>query len=84
MLAEIDYCVENEFVTSPEDFLNRRVRIGFLDQNLYRDCVVTVSNRMQTLFDWDNEQRQVAESRALEYYQGFMDFDGQNKRRQNQ
>ena len=51
--VEIAYCIKEEFVKKPIDFLARRVGICFLDKKLALDCVDGVCEEMGKILFWD-------------------------------
>jgi glycerol-3-phosphate dehydrogenase len=54
--VEIAYCIKEEFVKKPIDFLARRVGICFLDKKLARDCVNVVCEEMGKILCWDEKK----------------------------
>ena len=54
--AEIEYCIKEEFVQKPIDFLARRVGLCFLDKNLALECVDVVCLEMGKILFWDEKR----------------------------
>ena len=71
LLAEVDYSVNHEFVTTPVDFLTRRVRIGFLDDARYRECIRVVASRLSFLFSWNQAEEEEQVRAAYDYFKAF-------------
>lgn len=68
-LSELDYCIDNEFVAKPNDFLLRRTSLGFIDQELAKYYVPAVVSHMKGKLGWDEvyaskEERESIESLA--------------------
>lgn len=70
--AEIIYCIENEFVKYPIDFLSRRVRVAFLNKNSCLECVDIVCNIMKDYLSWDEkryeDEKEVAKKEINELF----------------
>jgi len=54
--AEIEYCIKEEFVEKPIDFLARRVGLCFLDKKLALNCVDVVCEEMGKILFWDGKK----------------------------
>ena len=54
--AEIEYCIKEEFVEKPIDFLARRVGLCFLDKKLALSCVDVVCEEMGKILFWDEKR----------------------------
>lgn len=54
--VEIEYCLEEEFVQKPMDFLARRVGICFLNKTLAQECVEVVCTEMSKFLSWDKQR----------------------------
>ncbi len=54
--VEIDYCIKEEFVEKPIDFLARRVGLCFVNKKLSLDCVDVVCERMGEILFWDEKR----------------------------
>lgn len=54
--AEIEYCIKEEFVEKPIDFLARRVGLCFLDKELVLSCVDVVCEEMGKILFWDEKR----------------------------
>jgi glycerol-3-phosphate dehydrogenase len=54
--AQISYCITNEFVKKPIDFLSRRIALCFVNKKLALNCIDTVCDEMGNLLSWDEEQ----------------------------
>ncbi len=54
--AEILYCVDNEFVKKPLDFLVRRVDLALIDVRSAKKSLKVVTKVLQTRFGWDEEK----------------------------
>ena len=65
--AEIAYCITNEFVKKPIDFLSRRISISFVNKKLALDCVDAVSDEIGNLLFWDDEMLKKEKFECKEY-----------------
>lgn len=55
--AEIEYCIKEEFVKKPVDFLARRIGLCFINKKLALECVEAVCEEMENILYWDNEEK---------------------------
>ena len=54
--VEIEYCIKNEFVKKPIDFLSRRIGLCFVNKKLAIECVDVVCVEMGKIFFWDEKR----------------------------
>ena len=64
--AEIEYCIKEEFVEKPIDFLARRVGLCFLDKKLALSCVDVVCEEMGKILFWDEKRVEKEKSESKE------------------
>ena len=69
--AEIIYCIKEEFVEKPIDFLSRRVGLCFLDKKLALDCVDVVCEEMGKILFWDDEKIEKENKECKEYINNY-------------
>ncbi|MDZ7820157.1 MAG: FAD-dependent oxidoreductase [Aliarcobacter sp.] len=65
--AEIIYCIENEFVKKPIDFLARRVGVCFVHKEASLSCVDVVCQEMTKLYNWDEKETKFQINETKEY-----------------
>lgn len=54
--AEVVYCIKNEFVQKPLDFLVRRTTLALIDKNAAKEILEKVLNIMQEELSWSDER----------------------------
>lgn len=54
--AEVIYCIRNEFVQKPLDFLVRRTSLALIDKHAAKELIEKVSVIMQEELSWSNEK----------------------------
>lgn len=54
--SELDYCIENEYVTKTNDFLIRRKSIGFVNYLLSKEYIESVSSYLAAKNGWTQDQ----------------------------
>lgn len=64
IMAEVQFCYENELAVSLEDILSRRIRLGFVHQAQCLDAAPRASRLLQNLGHWDTV-RGAAEVKAI-------------------
>ena len=64
--AEIEYCIKEEFVEKPIDFLARRVGLCFFDKKLALSCVDVVCEEMGKILFWDEKRVEKEKSESKE------------------
>jgi glycerol-3-phosphate dehydrogenase len=69
--AEIDYCIKEEFVEKPIDFLARRVGLCFVNKKLSLDCVDVVCERMAELLFWDEKRLENEKMESKDYISAY-------------
>ena len=65
--AEIEYCIKEEFVEKPIDFLARRIGLCFVNKKLSLDCVDVVCERMAELLFWDEKRLENEKMESKDY-----------------
>lgn len=69
--AEIEYCMKEEFVEKPIDFLSRRVGLCFIDKKLALDCVDVVCAEMGKILFWDEKRIQKENKETIKYIKSY-------------
>ena len=69
--AEIEYCIKEEFVEKPIDFLARRVGLCFLDKKLALSCVDVVCEEMGKILFWDEKRVKKENFECKEYINNY-------------
>ena len=69
--VEIIYCIENEFVKKPVDFLSRRIGLCFIDKKASLFCIDVVCQEMAKLYNWDEKEIEVQKKEAIEYIENY-------------
>ena len=69
--AEIEYCIKEEFVEKPIDFLARRVGLCFLDKELVLSCVDVVCEEMGKILFWDEEKIENEKMECKEFINNY-------------
>ena len=69
--AEIEYCIKEEFVEKPIDFLARRVGLCFLDKKLALSCVDVVCEEMGKILFWDEKRVEKEKFECKEYVNNY-------------
>ncbi|MBU0924612.1 FAD-dependent oxidoreductase [bacterium] len=69
--AEIIYCIENEFVKKPIDFLSRRIGLCFVDKKASISCVETICQVMAKLYNWDEKDLELQINETKEYIENY-------------
>ncbi|AXX89225.1 hypothetical protein CKA55_00105 [Arcobacter suis] len=69
--AEIEYCIKEEFVEKPIDFLARRVGLCFLDKKLALSCVDVVCEEMGKILFWDEKRVKKEKFECKEYINNY-------------
>lgn len=54
--SELDYCIDNEYVVSPNDFIIRRRSIGIVNSDLALKYIPIVGKYLQLRFNWSDKQ----------------------------
>ncbi len=64
---ELIYCIQNEFVKKPLDFLVRRTSLGLVDKRACLDILEEVSNTIAKELDWSDEElkEQISQARFI-------------------
>ncbi|ODQ81109.1 hypothetical protein BABINDRAFT_165822 [Babjeviella inositovora NRRL Y-12698] len=70
-VAELKYCISNEYARKPIDFLARRTRLAFLDAREALKAVDGVVQIMGDEFKWDNATREKEAAYTREYIQNM-------------
>lgn len=65
--AEVVFAVEQEYALSAEDFLARRTRLAFVDQEVASSVLTTVVNVMGTLLGWGRRQKSHDTAKCLDF-----------------
>lgn len=68
--SELDYCIENEFVVKPNDFLLRRRSIGFLNSEITKLFIPIVTDLIGKKLNWNNNKinnETIEAQKRLEY-----------------
>ena len=69
--AEIIYCIENEFVKKPIDFLSRRIGLCFIDKKASLSCVDVVCEEMAKLYNWNKKELKIQKNECVEYINNY-------------
>jgi glycerol-3-phosphate dehydrogenase len=69
--AEIIYCIENEFVKKPVDFLSRRIGLSFIDKKASISCVDVVCQEMAKLYNWNKDELELQIKESKEYIENY-------------
>ena len=69
--AEIEYCIKEEFVEKPIDFLARRIGLCFLDKKLALSCVDVVCEEMGKILFWDEKRVEKEKFECKEYVNNY-------------
>lgn len=68
---EIIYCIENEFVKKPIDFLSRRLGLCFVDKKASLSCVDVVCSEMGKLYNWDMNRLEKEKEECINYINDY-------------
>jgi len=63
--AEVIYCIQNEFVKKPLDFLVRRSSLGLIDKQAAKEMLEKVVILMKTELQWSDKKTQQEQMEAL-------------------
>lgn len=63
--SELKYCIENEYVIKPNDFINRRRSIGFLNTHIAEMYIPDVTKFIGKYFSWTEEKLKAEEELAI-------------------
>ncbi len=63
--AEVIYCIKEEFVQKPLDFLVRRSSLALIDKNSSKEILEKVLSIMKDELSWDKEKLEKEKSEAL-------------------
>ncbi|CCH61231.1 hypothetical protein TBLA_0E01750 [Henningerozyma blattae CBS 6284] len=66
-VAEVKYCIDNEYSRTALDFLLRRTRFGFLDAKEAMNAVEGTVSIMGDELNWDSEKRSLEIKKSKEY-----------------
>ena len=69
--VEIIYCIENEFVKKPVDFLSRRIGLCFIDKKASLSCVDVVCDEMGKLYNWNKDELELQKKESKEYIENY-------------
>ena len=69
--VEIIYCIENEFVKKPVDFLSRRIGLCFIDKKASLSCVDVVCDEMRKLYNWNKDELEFQKKESKEYIENY-------------
>lgn len=69
--AEIEYCIKEEFVEKPIDFLARRIGLCFLDKKKAFECVNCVCEEMGKILFWDEKRVDDEKIECKEYINNY-------------
>jgi len=64
--AELIYCINNEFVQKPLDFLVRRTTLALIDKKAAKECLKRVVEIMALELSWDKEKQELEEKTAFD------------------
>ena len=65
--AEIEYCIKEEFVEKPIDFLARRVGLCFIDKKTSLLCLESVCDEMARILSWSDEEKESIKTQSKEF-----------------
>ena len=65
--AEIVFAVEQEYARTPDDFLGRRTRLGYVDQEAAVAALPQVLDLMALLLKWSKKEKKAQAERAMEF-----------------
>jgi glycerol-3-phosphate dehydrogenase len=69
--VEIIYCIENEFVKKPIDFLSRRLGLCFVDKKASIKCVDIVCYEIGKLYNWNDDILKKEKKECLDYINNY-------------
>jgi glycerol-3-phosphate dehydrogenase len=68
---EIEYCIKEEFIQKPIDFLSRRIGLCFTNKNQALACVDVVCIEMGKILFWDEEKIIKENIECLDYINNY-------------
>ncbi|MCB9233078.1 MAG: glycerol-3-phosphate dehydrogenase/oxidase [Bacteroidia bacterium] len=75
ILGELQYCLENEGVCTPSDFLVRRTGKLWFDRESIGPFLPDVLDFLADKFSWEPEEKQARRSEFMEEFSGVLKFD---------
>ena len=69
--AEIEYCIKEEFVEKPIDFLARRIGLCFVNKKLSLDCVDILCEEMGKILFWDEQRLEKEKIECKSYINNY-------------
>ncbi len=68
---EIEYCIKEEFIQKPIDYLARRIGLCFIDKKSSLELVNIVCDEMAKILKWDIEKKEKEKNEAKEFIQNY-------------
>ena len=68
---EIEYCIKEEFIQKPIDYLARRIGLCFIDKKSSLELVDIVCEEMAKILKWDIEKKEKEKNEAKEFIQNY-------------